>query len=125
MLGQLRRSGWRPFAAAILIFAIMLQSIAAAAGCLGTDNDSNEAGFEICLHNSGKAGALGGVPDDSTDAHCVFCLAGATYALEAPILSAEFHAILVAIVPRPFTAWRLPPVTVDASARPRGPPSAA
>jgi hypothetical protein len=125
MLWQLRRSGWRPVAVAILMFAIMLQSMAIAAYRLGAINEANGADFEICQHDSGDAGAPGGVPDRSTDAHCIFCLAGAMYALETPIPGAESHVILLAIVRWPFTAWRLPPISVDASARPRGPPSAA
>jgi hypothetical protein len=126
MLGQLRRSGWRPFAAAILIFAVMLQSMAAAACGLGAINDANGTDFEICHHDGGDAGAPGdGVPDHSIDAHCIFCLAGAMYALEAPVPGAESHVILFAIVPWPFTVWRLPPLTVNVTARPRGPPLAA
>jgi hypothetical protein len=124
MLWRLRRSGWRRFAVAILMFAIMLQSVAVAAYRHDVINDANWADFEICHHDSGDAGAPGSVPNHSADAHCIFCLAGAMYALEAPVPGAESHVILFAIVQWPFTAWRLPPVTVDASARPRGPPPA-
>jgi hypothetical protein len=121
MLSQLRRSVWRPFAPAILIFAIMLQSMAPAARAI---NDANPADSEICIHDSGDVGAPGSVPDRSAGAHCIFCLAGAMYALESPAPGAGSHVILFAIVPWPFTVWRLPPLTVDVSARPRGPPLA-
>ena len=124
MLGQLRRSGRWSFAAAILIFAIMLQSMAAVACSLGAINDANGADSEICHHGSGNAGTSGGVPDHSADTHCIFCLAGAMYALEAPVPSGESHVLLFAIVLWPFTVWRLPLRTVDVSARPRGPPPA-
>jgi hypothetical protein len=134
MLGRLRRSTRRQFTAMALIVALMLQSmaVAAATGRPTAGPDSDWPGFEICQHNShGDAGgdhrdatAPGGAPEHS-GAHCIFCLAGAAYALETPFTSADFHVILRAIAPWPFTAWRLPALTVDASARPRGPPPVA
>jgi DUF2946 family protein len=131
MLGRLRRSGGRQFAAALLIFALMMQSVALAAGRLAVDAapDSIGAGFEICRHSgavddSGNAATPGGAPERS-DAHCIFCLAGANHALDAPLPSAAFHVVVLTIVPWTFTALRLPALTVDASTRPRGPPPAA
>jgi hypothetical protein len=118
----------RQLAAAVLIFALMLQSVAAATGRVAATaaNDAGWAAFELCHHNGsaddeGNASAPPGVPENS-DAHCIFCLAGASYALQAVLPSAAFHIIIIAIVPWTFTAWRLPARTVEASARPRGPP---
>ncbi len=134
MLGRLRKSGhvWRQLAAVILIFALLFQGMtsAVAAGRLAADaaGDTDWAGFALCRHgvnaDGGDAALPGGAPD-SGDRHCVFCLAGATYVLGAPIHAPEFHTVILAIAPWTFTAWRLPPLTVDASARPRGPPSLA
>jgi hypothetical protein len=137
MLGRLRRSGSRQFAAVILIFALMLQGLAVAAAGWAVNaagEDPDWPGFEICHHNdpadagantdAGNATMPGGAPQGS-GVHCIFCLAGAAQgALEALLPSTAFHVVLCAIVPWPFTEWRLPPLTVDASARPRGPPSA-
>ena len=134
MLGRLRRSGGRQFAATIVSLALMLQSVAlaVAAGRLAdiAATDSNQAGFELCRHNgpagnSGDAVTPGRAPE-RFGAHCVFfCLAGAPYALETPTSSAELHVLILPIVPWTFTAWRLPSRTVDASVWPRGPPPAA
>jgi hypothetical protein len=133
MLGRLRRSGGRQFAATILSLALMLQSVAlaVAAGRLADKAaiDPNPAGFELCRHN----GPAGGSDDAVTPgraperfgAHCVFfCLAGAPYALETPTSSAKLHFLVLTIVPWTFTAWRLPSRTVDATIWPRGPPPA-
>jgi hypothetical protein len=139
MLRRLRRSVSRQFTAGVLIVALMLQgmAVAAASGHIAvkaSDADQNWTSFEICHHggptensgntNAGDAAAPGSAPEGS-GAHCIFCLAGAAYALDTPLPSADFHIIMRAIVPRPFTAWRLPALTVDASARPRGPPPVA
>jgi hypothetical protein len=130
MLGRLGRSMGRQFAATILIFALVLQSVAlaVAAGRL-SDNaatDPNRAGFEVCRHNSPASddgdAAVPGAPE-RFGAHCVVCLAGAAHALEASISSAEFHVLILTIVPWTFAAWRLPVRTVDAGAWPRGPPA--
>jgi hypothetical protein len=131
MLGRLRRSeGWQ-FAAAILIFALMLQgtALAVATGRLAANaaGDANWAGFEICRRsgpaNGGGNAAPGSTPERQSDTHCIFCLAGLAYALEA-LPSAKFHIVAFTILPWPFTVWRLPAHTVDASVRPRGPPPA-
>jgi Protein of unknown function (DUF2946) len=130
-LHELTRAG-RQLAAVVLTFALLLQGVASAAaiGSLAANaaTDAGWAAFELCHHNSsadeGNASAPAGVPENS-DGHCIFCLAGASYALQAPLPSAPFHIIIIAIVPWTFTAWRLPALTVDASARPRGPPPTA
>jgi len=44
--------------------------------------------------------------------------------LGAAAATPEFRTIAFALVPWPFVVWRLPAATVDASARPRGPPPA-
>jgi hypothetical protein len=133
MLGRLRQSEGRQFAAMIVIFALMLQSIllavASARLFANAAGDTNFAGFEICSHNSatyagGNAAAPGSAPKRSDTQCCISCLGGA-HALEAPLLSAEFHLIALKILPWIFTEWRIPAVTVHAGARPRGPPRAA
>jgi hypothetical protein len=127
----LGRTG-RQLAAMVVIFALMLQSVASAAApvrlAASAAADAGWAAFELCHHNSsadeGNTSAPAGVPENS-DAHCIFCLAGASYALQAPLPRVAFHIIIIAIVPWTFTVWRLPALTVDASARPRGPPPTA
>jgi Protein of unknown function (DUF2946) len=130
-LHELGRVG-RQVAAAVVIFALMLQSVVSAATTGPTANTATDPGwvaFELCHHNGsaddgGNSSAPAGAPENS-DAHCIFCLAGASYALEPPLPSAAFYIIIIAIVPWSFTVWRLPALTVDASARPRGPPPTA
>jgi hypothetical protein len=132
MLQRLRRSVSRQFTAVALVVALMLQGMAvtAASGHVAAkagDAEPNWPGFEIC-HHSGLAedgGATPGSTPEGSGAHCIFCLAGAAYALDAPLASADFHVIIRATAPWPFTAWCLPAITVDASARPRGPPPTA
>jgi hypothetical protein len=129
MLGRLQRSGrmGRQVAAAVLIFALLLQSMAfaVAAGGLAAD-DTAGAAFELCRHDAGAAAQPGSAPESpAADRHCVFCLAGATFVLGTPAHAPQFRTIVLAIAPWKFVAWRLPALTVDASARPRGPPQAA
>jgi hypothetical protein len=123
----------RQFAAVVLTFALLLQGVAlaAATGRLAANaaTDAGWAAFKLCDHNGssddgGNPSAPAGAPDNS-DPHCIFCLAGASYALQAPLPSVAFHIIIIATVPWTFTVWRLPALTVDASARPRGPPPTA
>jgi hypothetical protein len=117
--GALRR-----FTACVLVFALVLQGIAFTwAGGRLPAGAADSAGFELCGHGGGMA--PGGAPESpAADSHCIFCLAGAAY-LDAPPAAAEFHTITFAVLSWPFNAWRLPAVTVNASARPRGPPLAA
>jgi hypothetical protein len=127
MLGHLRRSGGRQFCAVFLIFALMLQGMAFAAmtSRLAADaaSDASLAGFEICHHSSPADDSGDPAVPESSGVHCIFCLAAADHALEAPLPSAEFYVILLTTtVPWTFTAWRLPAPVVNASARPRGPP---
>ncbi len=131
MVGGLHGLGrvGRQLAAAVVIFALILQSVALAATTRATANTAADPGwivFELCHHNGsaddgGNASAPADVPENS-GAHCIFCLAGASYALQAPLQSAAFHIIAITIAPWVFTVWLLPALTVDASARPRGPP---
>jgi hypothetical protein len=129
----------RQFAAVALVVALILQgmAVASATGRLvanAADTDPNWPGFEICLHNgpaqadgntdAGNTATPGGAPEHA-GVHCIFCLAGSGQALEALLPNADFHIIMRANAPWPFTEWRLPALTVDASARPRGPPLAA
>jgi hypothetical protein len=123
----------RQFAAIVLTFALLLQSVAFAAAtsrvAASAATDAGWPAFELCHHNGsagdeGNASAPAGVPENS-DAHCIFCLAGASYALQTALPSASFHIITITIAPWGFTVWLLPPLTVDASARPRGPPPTA
>jgi Protein of unknown function (DUF2946) len=118
----------RQLAAIVLTFALLLQGVATGRPAASAATDANSATFELCHHNSsadeGNASAPAGVPENS-DAHCIFCLAGASYALQAPVPSVAFHIIIIAIVPWTFTVWRLPALTVDGSARARGPPTTA
>jgi hypothetical protein len=134
MVGGLHGLGrvGRQLAAAVVIFALILQSGALAATTGPTTNTAADPGwvaFELCHHNSsaddgGNASAPADAPENS-DAHCIFCLAGASYALQAPLPSAAFHIIAITIAPWVFTVWLLPALAVDASARPRGPPPTA
>jgi Protein of unknown function (DUF2946) len=134
MVGGLHGLGrvGRQVAAAVVIFALILQSVALATTTGPTANTATDPGwvaFELCHHNGsaddgGNASAPADAPENS-DAHCIFCLAGASYALQAALPSAAFHIITITIAPWVFTVWLLPALTVDASARPRGPPPTA
>jgi hypothetical protein len=133
MFGQLRRSrgGCQQLGAAFLIFALLLQGIAfsVAAGRLAASTASyaDLAGFELCRHNA-EDGANPVAPDGTPQGsapHCISCLAGASYALDVPVHAPRVHTIVHTIAPWTFTALRLSALTVDAAARPRGPPAAA
>jgi hypothetical protein len=131
MVGRLHGLGrvGRQFAAAVVIFALILQNVALAATTVPTANTATDPGwvaFELCHHNGsaddgGNASAPADAPENS-DVHCIFCLSGASYALQTALPSASFHIITITITPWVFTVWLLPALTVDASARPRGPP---
>jgi hypothetical protein len=117
----------RQLAAAVLIFALLLQGLAFAfaSGRLAATaaGETDRAGFALCLHDTSGADQAGGAPElPAADQHCIFCLAGAPYVLGTLASAPAFHTITFAAVAWPFVAWRLPATTVDASARPRGPP---
>ena len=125
MLGRLRRSGSGQFAATILIFALMLQGMAFAIARLAVKDvgDSTIAAFELCRHtgfadDGGNAAVPPGAPEDPSS-HCIFCLAGPSYGLDAPLPALRVHSIGFTITPWTFTALRLPTIRCDASARPR------
>ena len=132
MLARLLGSGggWRLLATAIVVFALVLQGMAFAVAHLAVSAaGDNVAGFELCGHagfvdDGGNAAVPPGTPEDSSF-HCIFCLAGASYGLDAPLPAPTVHFIGYTIAPWTFTALRLPTIRCDDSARPRGPPAAA
>jgi hypothetical protein len=132
MLARLRGSGggWRLLATAVLVFALVLQGMAFAVASLAVNAaGDNVAGFELCRHagfadDGGNAAVPPVAPEDSSS-HCIFCLAGASYGLDAPLPAPIVHFIGYTIAPPTFTALRLPTIRCDDSARPRGPPAAA
>jgi hypothetical protein len=117
------RNGWQRLTACVLALALGLQGIAfTLAGtrlAAATPTDA-AAGFELCRHDGGMGG--GGAPESpAVDNHCIFCLTGATY-LDASAAASECHRITFGVLSWSLSAWRLPGATVNASARPRGPP---
>lgn len=117
------RNWWRRLTAGTLILALVLQGIAftlAGARVAAADPTDTAAGFFLCRHDGGLGG--GGAPESpAADSHCIFCLTGATY-LDAPAVSSACHTITFGVLSWSLSAWRLPATTVNASARPRGPP---
>jgi hypothetical protein len=117
------RNGWQRLTACALVLALVLQAIAftlAGARLAAADPTDAAAGFQLCRHDGGMGG--GGAPESpAADNHCIFCLTGATY-LDAPAAASECHTITFAVLSWSLGAWRLPAATVNASARPRGPP---
>jgi hypothetical protein len=129
---------WRQLTACLLICALFVHGIAfalssamAGAGTSGaglsTDGAgaADWAGFQLCRHDNAapeQPGSPGGLAGDT---HCVFCVAGPGFVLEPPAVSTVFCPAELSIAPWPLVAWRLATTTVDASARPRGPPPVA
>lgn len=118
-------TGWQRLTACLLVLALVLQGIAftLAGARLATAGPTNDAAsFELCRHDGGVHG--GGAPGSpAADSHCIFCLTGATY-LDAPAAASQCHTIGFGVLSWSLGAWwRLPAAaTVNASARPRGPP---
>jgi hypothetical protein len=124
---------WRRLTACLLVYALFIHGMAfalagsAISGARLADaaGGTDWAGFELCRHDN-AAPALPGAPEGQAgDTHCVFCVAGPGFVLEPPAVSTVFCRVEISIAPWPLVAWRLAPATVDASARPRGPPAAA
>ena len=119
---------WRQLTACLLVCALVIQGLAfaltAGASAAGTTAGADVAGFELCRHDGAS------IPDCApasplADAHCAFCLAGAAFVAIDCAPTPEFHVVSITITPWAFAVWRLPTHTVDASARPRGPPPVA
>jgi hypothetical protein len=122
-----RWAGWRRLTACLLVYALFLHGMTGADVRLAADpaGGTDWAGFELCRHDN-TAPTLPGAPDGQAgDTHCVFCVAGPGFVLTPPALSTVFSPVEISIAPWPLVAWRVAPATVDASARPRGPPPAA
>ncbi len=119
---------WRQLTACLLVCALVIQGMAFAlmggASAAGTTAGADVAGFALCRHD-GAPTPDGGPAGLLTDAHCAFCLAGAAFVAADGAPAPEFHVVSITITPWPFAVWRLPTRTVDASARPRGPPPVA
>jgi hypothetical protein len=117
------RNGWQRLAACVLVLALVLQAIAfTLAGVhLAADPTGATAGFELCRHDGGDGGAP---KSPAGDSRCMFCLTGATY-LDAPAPASKCHTMTFAVLAWSPSAWLMPAATVNASARPRGPPLAA
>jgi hypothetical protein len=128
MLGRTTKSigRWRQLTASLLVCALIFQGLmlafAGAQAAAGASSEIDGAGFELCRHGGSSPSDPA---SDRSDGHCVLCLAGAMFVLHAPPASAEFHRVAHAVAPWQFACWRLPARTVDATALPRGPPSAA
>ena len=122
-------TGWRRLTACVLIYALFMHGLAFAMAGARINADPagapDWAGFELCRHDAGAPNQP--TPDQpATDTHCVFCVAGPGFVLEPPLaVFTQFHPVEISLAPWPMVAWRLAPATVDASARPRGPPAAA
>jgi hypothetical protein len=120
---------WRRVTACLLIYALFLHGMAfAMAGAQLSANaagGADRAGFELCRHDNAAPALPDGPDGQAGDTHCVFCVAGPGFVLEQPAVSTIFCPVKISIAPWPLMAWRLAPATVDASTRPRGPPSAA
>jgi hypothetical protein len=118
--------GWRQWIAGLLVFALVVQglmlALAGAQASAGATGEPDWAGFEVCRHGGTSPSDPA---SDTADGHCVPCLAGATLVLHAPPPSAECHRVAHTVAPWRLARWRLPALTVDATALPRGPPSSA
>jgi hypothetical protein len=128
---------WRRLTACLLICALFVHGIAfamsaAMAGAVSgarlsadTAGATDWAGFALCRHDNAASEQPGDPGRPAGDTHCVFCIAGPGFVLEPPAISTVFCPVEISATPWPLVAWRLAPTTVDASARPRGPPTAA
>jgi hypothetical protein len=118
---------WRRSTACLLVAALLMQGLgfafASAALAAGRVDSTDWAGFELCRHDRTNPDQPGAPDQPAVDAHCAFCVAGPGFVLEPPALSVLFLPVEIEIAPWPMTVWRLAPVTVDASSRPRGPPA--
>jgi hypothetical protein len=124
-----RWAGWRRLTACLLVCTLFLHGMAYAMAGVRLAADPaggvDWAGFELCRHDNSAPGQPGAPGGQAGDTHCVFCVAGPGFVLTPPAVSTVFSPVEISIAPWPLTAWRVAPATVDASARPRGPPPAA
>jgi hypothetical protein len=129
---------WRQLTACLLVCALFTHGIAfaisssmASATTYGARLSADGAGtaewtgFELCRHDNTAPGQPGAPGGQAGDTHCVFCVAGPGFVLEPPAVSTVFCPVELSIAPWPLAVWRLATRTVDASARPRGPPPVA
>jgi hypothetical protein len=126
--------GWRRLTAYLLIYALFIHGIvfAVSSGLAATRlpadaaSTADQTTFELCRHDSSSPREPGDPVGPAADTHCAFCVAGPGFVLEPPTVSTVFCPVALSIASWPLAAWRVvAPATVDASARPRGPPTAA
>ena len=114
--------------ACVVIYVLVLQGIAlalAGANSVGAADDVGGVGIELCHHDGGAPDSPSQTPAPFDDNCCIVCLAGASYVAPTLAFALVFHPILFAVVRWPVAISHLPSRTVDANARPRGPPPAA
>ena len=122
-----RKRFWRPLIGVVVAYAVAVQSLLIALGgfaLAAAPTDDASPAFELCLHDGGAALALpAGAPTHAPCTHCIFCFAGANYAVigSPPALIHRAHFEVIEI------SWTLseyhPPRVADhLIASPRGPP---
>ena len=124
------KNGYRRFLACALAYALAVQGFLFAldigGSAVGAANAAAVGVIELCSHSSNTSD-LPGTPSHIPvgDNHCLFCIVGAVYVHCAPPGTPQYDTVAQAqavwVLPTPeLTA---PPV--NASAWPRGPPTAA
>jgi hypothetical protein len=125
-LSERSKRVWRRMTACVLIYVLVLQGMALAlAGASRIGAADSAVGVELCRHDGGTSDTPSQTPGPIDDICCIVCLAGASHVAATLAFALVFHPIVFAAVHWPVPVSRLPTHTVDASARPRGPPTAA
>jgi hypothetical protein len=127
-LSERSKRVWRRMTACVLIYALVLQGMALALASVSSVGAAGNAGgvaIELCHHEGGRSDAPSQTPGPFDDICCIVCLAGASYVFPTLAFALVFHPIVFATVRWPVAVSQLPSRTVNANARPRGPPPTA
>jgi Protein of unknown function (DUF2946) len=119
----------RGILALVLAYALVLQSFVFAAtsgGPLPGSADDTPWAAELCSHHGG-ATSPGEVPPQgpADHEHCLYCIAGAVYVAWVPLGAPQYRNAVFIDTIVPLKAQRLVAPRINASAWPRGPPTAA